>query len=78
MIERVLEGLCQILRIAVGCLVGALIIPVTMQTSTMLQVNMLVIYIAVPVAGLFWAIFSSFRVWQAVQDFRHGTDTSTQ
>ena len=31
MIERVLEGLCQIFRIAVGCLVAALIIPVTMQ-----------------------------------------------
>ncbi len=165
MIERVLEGLCQILRIAVGCLVGALIIPVTMQvlarytgiipvflwteelatflfvwmvmlgsivavwegthfdvhvlpeaksplgrllqksivlvlmfifailfafygigyakfgamqTSTMLQVNMLVIYIAVPISGFFWAIFTSFRFWQAVQEFRHGTDTSTQ
>ena len=165
MIERVLEGLCQILRVAVGCLVGALIIPVTMQvvarytgiipvylwteelatflfvwmvmlgsivavwegthfdvhvipearsalgrllqrsivlllmllfailfafygigyakfgamqTSTMLQVNMLVIYIAVPISGFFWAIFSSFRFWQALQEFRHGTDNSAQ
>ena len=165
MIERVLEGLCQVLRVAVGCLVGALIIPVTMQvvarytgiipvflwteelatflfvwmvmlgsivavwegthfdvhvipearsrlgrllqrsivlllmfifailfayygigyakfgamqTSTMLQVNMLVIYIAVPIAGFFWALFSSFRFWQALQEYRHGTDNSAQ
>ena len=31
MLEKSLEALCQLLRIAVGCLVGALIIPVTMQ-----------------------------------------------
>ena len=165
MIERILEGICQILRIAVGCLVGALIIPVTMQvlarytviipvylwteelatflfvwmvmlgsivavwegthfdvhvipearsplgrllqrgivlflmyifailfafygigyakfgaiqTSTMLHVNMLVIYIAVPISGFFWAIFSSFRFWQVFQEYRHSTDSSTQ
>ena len=165
MIERVLEGLCQILRVAVGCLVGALIIPVTMQvlarytgiipvflwteelatflfvwmvmlgsivavwegthfdvhvipearsplgrllqrsivlllmflfailfafygigyakfgamqTSTMLQVNMLVIYIAVPISGFFWALFSSFRFWQALQEYRHGTENPAQ
>ena len=165
MIERVLEGLCQVLRVAVGCLVGALIIPVTMQvlarytgiipvflwteelatflfvwmvmlgsivavwegthfdvhvipearsplgrllqrsivlllmflfailfafygigyakfgamqTSTMLQVNMLVIYIAVPISGFFWALFSSFRFWQALQEYRHGTENPAQ
>jgi len=31
MIEKALEAFCQLLRITVGCLVGALIIPVTMQ-----------------------------------------------
>lgn len=31
MIEKALEGFCQVLRVIVGCLVAALIIPVTMQ-----------------------------------------------
>ena len=157
MIEKVLEGFCQLLRIAVGCLVAALVIPVTMQvvarytgiipvflwteelatflfvwmvmlgsviavwegthfdvhvmpeatsplgvllqkgfvllvmgifallfawygigyarfgaiqTSVMMQVNMLVIYITVPLAGFCWATFSRFRFWQIVQEYR--------
>ena len=157
MVEKFLEGLCQLLRIAVGCLVAALIIPVTMQviarytgiipvylwteelatflfvwmvmlgsviavwegthfdvhvipkatsrtgkliqngfvlifmsifavlfayygigyakfgaiqTSTMLQVNMLVTYITVPIAGFCWTIFSWFRLWQVIQEYR--------
>jgi len=157
MIEKALEGLCQVLRVAVGCLVGALIIPVTMQvlarytgiipvylwteelatflfvwmvmlgsiiavwegthfdvhvipkatsplgkllqdgfvlvlvsifallfayygigyaqfgaiqTSVMLQVNMLVIYITVPVAGFCWSAFSLFKLWQVIQAYK--------
>jgi len=31
MIERVLEGFCQLLRILVGLLIAALIVPVFMQ-----------------------------------------------
>ncbi len=156
MIERALEGFCQVLRVAVGVLVAALIVPVTMQvlarytgiipvylwteelaryifiwmvmlgsiiavwegthfdvhvipdatspigkllqkgfvmlvvsvfamlfayygigyasfgsiqTSVMMQVNLLVIYIAVPFAGFCWAIFALFRLWQAVQEY---------
>lgn len=159
MIERILEGFCQLLRIAVGCLVAALVIPVTMQvvarytgiipvflwteelatflfvwmvmlgsiiavwegthfdvhvmpeatsplgvllqkgfvllvmgifallfawygigyaqfgaiqTSVMMQVNMLIIYITVPLAGFCWATFSLFRFWQIVQEYRLG------
>jgi len=159
MIERVLEQFCQLLRIAVGCLVAALIIPVTMQvlarytgiipvylwteelatflfvwmvmlgsivavwegthfdvhvmpeatsplgkllqkgfvtlvmslfallfawygigyaqfgaiqTSAMMQVNMLVIYITVPLAGVCWSVFSLFRLYQHVQEYRLG------
>lgn len=157
MIEKVLEGLCQFLRIAVGCLVGILIIPVTMQvlarytgiipvylwteelatflfvwmvmlgsiiavwegthfdvhvvpeaksplgkllqngivlmfvstfallfayygigyakfgsiqTSVMLQVNLLIIYITVPFAGFCWSAFSLFKLWQVIQEYR--------
>lgn len=165
MIERTLEGLCQILRIIVGCLVAALVIPVTMQvlarytgllptylwteelstflfvwmvmlgsivavwesthfdvqvtpdaksplgkllqrgivlvlmfifavlfvyygigyakfgsmqTSPMLQANMLVIYITVPLAGFCWSIFTFFRIWQAVQEYKHDKGISSQ
>ena len=164
-LEKALEGLCQLLRIAVGCLVGALIVPVTMQvlarytgiipvylwteelatflfvwmvmlgsiiavwegthfdvrvipdatsrlgkllqntvvlvsmslfsvlfayygigyaefgakqTSVMLQVNMLIIYITVPIAGFCWTAFSGFRLWQAIQEFRFGPDKVAQ
>ena len=33
MLEKALEGLCQLLRVAVGCLVGALIVQVTTQVD---------------------------------------------
>lgn len=165
MIEKILEGFCQLLRIAVGCLVAALVVPVTMQvlarytglipvylwteelatflfvwmvmlgsivavwegthfdvhvtpearsplgkllqkgivlllmsifavlfawygigyakfgaiqTSVMMQVNMLVIYITVPLTGFCWATLSLFRFWQIVQEYRLGKDTLPQ
>ncbi len=161
MIEKALEGFCQLLRVMVGVLVAALIVPVTMQvlarytgiipvylwtgelatylfvwmvmlgsiiavwegthfdvhvmpeatsplgkllqkgfvllvmcvfallfayygigyakfgsiqTSVMMQVNLLVIYITVPFAGFCWAIFAFFRFWQAVQEYRHSPE----
>jgi len=157
MIERVLEGLCQVLRILVGVLIATLIVPVFMQvlarytgliptylwteelakfifiwivmlgsmiavwegthfdvrvtrdaisplgkllqqgfvllmiivfallfarfgidyakfgsiqTSVMMQVNMLWIYITVPLAGFVWAVFAIFRFWQVIQNYR--------
>ena len=164
MLEKSLEALCQLLRIAVGCLVGALIIPVTMQvlarytgiipvylwteelatflfvwtvmlgstiavwegthfdvrvipdatsrlgklvqdsfvlicmsifsilfayygigyakfgaiqTSVMLQANMLIIYITVPLVCFCWAAFSFFRLWQVIQQFRLSGNKAT-
>lgn len=157
MIERILEGFCQLLRILVGLLIAALIVPVFMQvlarytgiiptylwteelakfifvwvvmigsmiavwegthfdvqvmpdaksklgrllqqgfvlimvsifallfarygiayakfgsiqSSVMMQVNMLWIYITVPLAGFVWATFALFRLWQVVQTYR--------
>ena len=165
MIEKALEGYCQFLRIVLGCLVGALIIPVTMQvlarytgilpvylwteelatfifvwmvmlgsiiavwegthfdvhvvpeaksrlgkliqkgfvyivlsvfailfayygigyakfgaiqTSVMLQVNMVIIYITVPIAGFSWAAFTFFRLWQTVQEYKMSSDGAVQ
>lgn len=157
MIERLLEGLCQLLRILLGLLIAALIVPVFMQvlarytgiiptylwteelakfifiwivmigsmiavwegthfdvrvvsnaktplgsllqngfvllmicvfavlfvrfgidyakfgsiqSSVMMQVNMLWVYLSVPLAGFVWFIFASFRLWQAVHSYR--------
>jgi len=157
MLERVLDGLCQLLRLLVGLLIAALIVPVFMQvlarytgiiptylwteelakfifiwivmlgsmiavwegthfdvrvlsdarsplgkllqdgfvlvmififavlfarygidyakfgsiqSSVMMQVNMLWIYITVPLAGFVWASFSLYRLWQVIQTYR--------
>lgn len=46
----------------------------SIQTSVMMQVNMLWIYISVPLAGFIWAAFSLFRLWQTIQAYRHQRD----
>ena len=157
MIERVLESLCQVLRVLVGFLIAALIVPVFMQvlarytgiiptylwteelakfifiwivmlgsmiavwegthfdvrvikdartplgkllqdgfvlvmvcvfailfarfgidyakfgsiqSSVMMQINMLWVYITVPLAGFVWALFALYRLWQVVSVYR--------
>ena len=42
----------------------------SIQTSVMMQVNLLVIYITVPLAGVSWAAFALFRLWQHITEFR--------
>ncbi|MFK7996250.1 MAG: TRAP transporter small permease [Granulosicoccus sp.] len=42
----------------------------SIQSSVMMQVNMLWIYITVPLAGIVWAVFALFRLWQIIQNFR--------
>ena len=42
----------------------------SIQQSVMMQVNLLVIYITVPLAGIGWAAFALYRLWEAVLDFR--------
>lgn len=37
----------------------------SIQTSVMLQANLFWIYISVPIAGFVWAIFSSYRMYEA-------------
>jgi len=50
----------------------------SIQSSVMMQVNMLWIYITVPLAGFIWATFAAFRLWQTIQTFkgRHTGATS--
>ena len=41
----------------------------SIQSSVMMQVNMLWIYASVPLAGFIWFLFASFRLWQLVQTY---------
>jgi len=43
----------------------------SIQSSVMMQVNLLWIYLSVPLAGLVWFLFASFRLWQVVKAYRH-------
>ena len=40
------------------------------QQSVMMQVNMLVTYISVPIAGFGWAAFALYRFYETVQEYR--------
>ncbi|MFK7861748.1 MAG: TRAP transporter small permease [Granulosicoccus sp.] len=42
----------------------------SIQTSVMMQINMLWIYITVPLAGFVWAVFALFRLWQVIDTYR--------
>lgn len=42
----------------------------SIQTSVMMQVNMLWVYITVPLAGFVWAIFAFYRLLQVVGKYR--------
>lgn len=42
----------------------------SIQTSVMLQANLFWIYISVPIAGFVWAIFSSYRMYEAFAAYK--------
>jgi len=42
----------------------------SIQTSVMMQINMLWVYITVPLAGFVWAIFALYRLSQVVSTYR--------
>lgn len=46
----------------------------SIQSSVMMQVNLLWIYITVPMAGVVWALFALFRLWQTIQIYRQRHD----
>ncbi|WP_227268525.1 TRAP transporter small permease [Roseobacter weihaiensis] len=47
------------------------------QRSVMMRANLMVIYISVPVAGLIWAVFASYRLWQEIDIFRRARKAQT-
>lgn len=40
------------------------------QRSVMMRANLMVTYISVPIAGLVWTVFASYRLWQNIDAFR--------
>lgn len=42
----------------------------SIQQSVMMQVNLVVIYASVPFAGVGWTLFSLFRLWQTILEYR--------
>lgn len=40
------------------------------QRSVMMRANLMVTYISVPIAGLVWAIFASYRLWEVIDTYR--------
>lgn len=43
----------------------------SIQSSVMMQINLLWVYITVPMAGFVWSTFALFRFWQAVTTYRN-------
>ena len=42
----------------------------SIQSSVMMQINMLWVYASVPLAGLVWFVFAAFRLWQVISVYR--------
>ncbi len=41
------------------------------QSSVMMQANLMIIHISVPIAGTLWAVFSLYRLYEAVVVYRN-------
>lgn len=48
----------------------------SIQSSVMMQANLLLTFITVPIAGFAWAAFALYRFWELVQDFRQSGQIS--
>ncbi|MEO1308642.1 MAG: TRAP transporter small permease subunit [Pseudomonadota bacterium] len=46
------------------------------QNSPMMRANMIVTYISVPIAGVVWTVFSGFRLYQAIEEYRSSQKAS--
>lgn len=46
------------------------------QNSVMMRMNMAITHVTVPIAGLSWAVFSSWRLYEAVAEFRAGPEVA--
>ena len=44
----------------------------SIQNSPMMRANMLITHITVPIAGVLWALFAGFRLYQAFETYRSG------
>ncbi|WP_373237728.1 TRAP transporter small permease [Cohaesibacter celericrescens] len=48
----------------------------SIQSSVMLQANLLFTYITVPLAGFVWSAFSLYHLWEVIQTFRESGHAS--
>ncbi|MEP3436502.1 MAG: TRAP transporter small permease subunit [Hoeflea sp.] len=44
------------------------------QNSVMMRANLLVTYISVPISGLIWALFASYRLHESITQYRHARE----
>lgn len=47
------------------------------QRSVMMRANLMITHIAVPIAGVVWAILSSYRLWEDFKTYRTGAETGS-
>ncbi|MEL6452586.1 MAG: TRAP transporter small permease subunit [Pseudomonadota bacterium] len=45
------------------------------QRSVMMRANLAVTYVSVPISGVIWAVFSGYRLWEAVGVYRQAEST---
>ena len=45
------------------------------QNSVMMRANLAIIYVSVPVAGLLWTLFASYRLYETIALYRAEKDT---
>lgn len=74
LIKLIQHGFVLILLILFGALFAWYGIEYTkfgaIQNSVMMGANMAVTHISVPIAGLMWAVFSAYRLTEAVREYR--------
>lgn len=49
----------------------------SIQRSVMMQVNLIVTYITVPIAGFGWTMFLLYRLWERIQEYRQSVNSAS-
>ena len=47
------------------------------QNSVMMRANLAITYVSVPIAGVVWAVFALYRLWEVVQVYRATSGQAT-
>ena len=49
----------------------------SIQQSVMMQVNLIVTYITIPIAGCLWSVFLFYRLWELYRDYRQTGESAS-